>query len=99
MRFAGLVLQALIRGYQLLISPLFPPSCRYFPTCSDYARQAVVLHGPVKGGWLALARLLRCHPWGGFGYDPVPEDSPSQHANAGLGLHRACRHLDHHLGR
>jgi putative membrane protein insertion efficiency factor len=99
MRLAGLFLLVLIRGYQLLISPLFPPSCRYYPTCSDYARQAVAQHGPAGGAWLTLRRLLRCHPWGGFGYDPVPEKAPQEHTQAGLGLDRACRHLEHHLGR
>lgn len=49
-----------------------PPSCRYVPTCSTYAREAIGHHGAVKGGWFALRRLLRCHPWGGHGYDPVP---------------------------
>lgn len=61
-----------IRFYQIAISPLLGPSCRYTPTCSEYARQAIVKHGPFKGTWLALKRILRCHPWGGSGYDPVP---------------------------
>lgn len=61
-----------IRFYQLCISPLMPPSCRYTPTCSTYAIEALRKHGPVKGLWLALRRILRCHPWGGSGYDPVP---------------------------
>ena len=61
-----------IRFYQLCISPLLGPSCRFTPTCSEYARQALIKHGPVKGLWLAFRRLLRCHPWGGSGYDPVP---------------------------
>lgn len=99
MRLASLFLLVLIRGYQLLISPLFPPSCRYYPTCSDYARQAVAQHGPVGGASLTLRRLLRCHPWGGFGYDPVPKKAPHEDTQAGLGLDRACRHLEHHLGR
>lgn len=100
-KLASFVLLALIRGYQLLISPMFPPSCRYFPTCSSYAREAVLRHGPLHGGWLALRRLLRCHPWGGLGYDPVPEQaaSPSQHEKSGLGLGPDCRHLDHQPGR
>ena len=55
-----------------MISPLTPASCRYTPTCSAYAVQAVNRHGPFKGGWLALRRIGRCHPWGGSGYDPVP---------------------------
>lgn len=58
--------------YQRCISPFTPPSCRFTPTCSEYARQALIKHGPIKGTWLAIRRLLRCHPWGGSGYDPVP---------------------------
>ncbi|MBQ9203098.1 MAG: membrane protein insertion efficiency factor YidD [Prevotella sp.] len=61
-----------IRFYQVAISPLTPPSCRFTPTCSEYARQAIVRHGPFKGLYLAVRRILRCHPWGGSGYDPVP---------------------------
>jgi putative membrane protein insertion efficiency factor len=67
------VLSALIRGYQLAVSPLLGPRCRYLPTCSDYALEAVSAHGALRGGWLTLRRLVRCHPWGGSGYDPVPE--------------------------
>ncbi|MGM9709050.1 MAG: membrane protein insertion efficiency factor YidD [Prevotella sp.] len=58
--------------YQRCISPFTPPSCRFQPTCSEYARQALQKYGPFKGMWLAIRRLLRCHPWGGSGYDPVP---------------------------
>ena len=58
--------------YQRVISPFTPPSCRFTPTCSQYARQAIAKHGPFKGLWLALKRLSRCHPWGGSVYDPVP---------------------------
>ena len=65
-------LLAIIWIYQRLISPLTPASCRFTPTCSQYAAEAVTKHGPFKGGWLALKRLGRCHPWGGSGYDPVP---------------------------
>ena len=61
-----------IRFYQHSISPLFPPACRYTPTCSQYAVEAITVHGPLKGIWLAFRRLMRCHPWGGEGYDPVP---------------------------
>ena len=61
-----------IRFYQLCISPLFPPCCRFTPTCSQYALEAIMRHGVIKGSWLALRRILRCHPWGGSGYDPVP---------------------------
>ncbi len=63
----------LIKGYQLLISPLLPSTCRYDPTCSHYAIEALQKHGFLKGGWLAIKRIGSCHPWGGSGYDPVPE--------------------------
>lgn len=58
--------------YKYCISPLTPPSCRFTPTCSEYALQAVKKYGPFKGGYLAIRRILRCHPWGGQGFDPVP---------------------------
>ena len=61
-----------IRFYQVAISPLLGPSCRFTPTCSEYARQALIKHGPIKGLYLAIWRLLRCNPWGGSDYDPVP---------------------------
>ena len=61
-----------VRFYQKCISPFTPPSCRFTPTCSEYARQALIKHGPLKGTWLAVRRILSCHPWGGSGYDPVP---------------------------
>lgn len=62
----------LIWIYRRCISPLFPPVCRYTPTCSQYAVEAIKKHGPLKGGWLAFKRILRCNPWGGSGFDPVP---------------------------
>jgi putative membrane protein insertion efficiency factor len=62
----------LIKIYQLLISPLFPSSCRYSPTCSHYTLEALKKYGLLKGGWLGIKRISRCHPWGGSGYDPVP---------------------------
>jgi len=68
----GLML-LLIRVYQLVISPLLQSSCRYHPSCSAYAHAAIELHGPLRGGWLGLRRLLRCHPFAGGGYDPVPD--------------------------
>ena len=61
-----------VRFYQLSISPMLPPSCRFTPTCSQYAIEALRRHGPVRGLWLAVRRLARCHPWGESGYDPVP---------------------------
>ncbi len=62
----------LIRFYQTAISPHTPAACRYTPTCSQYALEAIKKHGAFKGLWLAIKRILRCHPWGGSGYDPVP---------------------------
>lgn len=62
----------MIRVYQLIISPLLRPSCRYSPTCSQYGIEAIKKYGFLKGGYLALKRLLSCHPWGGQGHDPVP---------------------------
>ena len=62
-----------IRFYQYAISPLLPPSCRYTPTCSQYAIEAIEEWGIFKGSWLALKRIVSCNPWGGHGYDPVPK--------------------------
>ena len=66
------VMLGLIWFYRHCISPLTPAACRYTPTCSQYAVEAIKKYGPFKGGWLALKRILRCNPWGGSGYDPVP---------------------------
>lgn len=63
---------ALIRFYQIAVSPLIPPSCRYYPTCSHYTYGAIARFGLARGGWLALKRLCRCHPFAAGGYDPVP---------------------------
>jgi putative membrane protein insertion efficiency factor len=71
-KFFSFILIGFIRAYQMFISPVLPPSCRYVPTCSEYGLQAVKKYGPFKGGWLAIKRVMRCHPWGGHGYDPVP---------------------------
>jgi hypothetical protein len=65
-------LMLLVRFYQVAISPLTPASCRYVPTCSAYALEALERHGALAGSWLTARRLSRCHPWGGRGYDPVP---------------------------
>jgi putative membrane protein insertion efficiency factor len=66
------VLIAPIHVYRYAISPLLPATCRYTPTCSQYAIEAIKKHGPFKGSFLAAKRIGRCHPWGGHGYDPVP---------------------------
>lgn len=63
----------LIRFYQIAISPLKPPSCRFYPTCSHYGLEAVKRFGPFKGGWLAVRRITKCHPFNPGGFDPVPE--------------------------
>ena len=69
----SLPLRGLVWAYKLLVSPILGPRCRFLPTCSDYALEALELHGAVFGSWLALRRVCRCHPFGGSGYDPVPE--------------------------
>ncbi len=73
MRAIAHLLAGLIRGYQLFISPFLPPSCGFEPTCSHYARSALLRHGPLIGSALTLWRILRCNPFTGGGYDPVPE--------------------------
>ena len=72
LNFIGWLLILPIRFYQKFLSPLKPPTCRFTPTCSNYAIQAIRKHGPFKGLGLAVWRILRCNPWGGSGYDPVP---------------------------
>jgi putative membrane protein insertion efficiency factor len=72
LRILSLPLIALIRIYQLILSPLIGPKCRYSPTCSQYALEALRKYGLFKGFWLAVKRISRCHPWGGHGVDPVP---------------------------
>lgn len=62
-----------VRLYQLIIAPYLPDSCRYHPTCSQYSTEALRQYGALKGGWLAIKRIARCHPWSKGGYDPVPE--------------------------
>jgi len=62
-----------VRVYQLVLGPVLPPSCRFYPSCSNYAIEALHRHGPVGGLWLVVRRMLRCHPWGGDGVDPVPD--------------------------
>jgi uncharacterized protein len=73
MDIAKRFLLLLIRGYRQLLSPFLPPSCRFQPTCSAYALEAVTQYGAALGSWLAVKRILRCHPWSPGGYDPVPQ--------------------------
>ena len=68
----GKVLSGLVGGYQWVVRPLLPPACRFHPSCSEYAREALVRHGAVRGGWLTMHRVCRCGPWRPGGYDPVP---------------------------
>lgn len=90
-RLLAVLLALPIRFYRLAISPWLPPACRYQPTCSEYALQALREHGPLRGLLLAARRLGRCHPWAGFGPDPVPErhahspSSPLPRAPGGAG--------------
>jgi uncharacterized protein len=69
------VAHAAIRGYRACISPMLGSNCRYYPTCSAYALEAIEVYGGVRGGWLATRRIARCHPWHPGGYDPVPVDA------------------------
>jgi uncharacterized protein len=71
MQCAKFVTLKLLRGYKWAISPMLPAACRYVPTCSEYAMEAVERYGALRGGWMALGRVLRCHPFAGAGYDPV----------------------------
>ena len=73
------VLKYLIRGYQLAISPLLGPRCRFYPSCSQYAIEAIETHGSLHGAWLTMKRISRCHPWHEGGFDPVPGCSNHSH--------------------
>lgn len=74
------IMIGLVKVYQYTISPLMAANCRYQPTCSAYAIEALRTHGPLRGGWLTVRRLGRCHPFGGFGYDPVPTLGQTNHS-------------------
>jgi len=94
MSVTGAIVSWLLRGlitiYRVAVSPFLPVSCRYLPTCSAYALEAIERHGAFRGTRLAICRLARCHPWGGDGYDPVPEKRHHHHAaaSAASDLHR-----------
>ncbi|MGH3423793.1 MAG: membrane protein insertion efficiency factor YidD [Nocardioidaceae bacterium] len=75
------VLVGLLKAYRFAISPLYGQVCRYYPTCSAYALEAVQTHGAVRGSWLAVRRVARCHPWAAGGYDPVPERTNARPAH------------------
>jgi putative membrane protein insertion efficiency factor len=83
-QIAKVVALQMLRGYKWAISPLFPPACRYVPTCSEYATEAVERYGVLRGGWMAFLRLLRCHPFVRGGYDPVVKRSGPLAAEAGV---------------
>lgn len=89
MNLPARALVLLVRGYQWFISPILPPSCRFEPTCSAYAVEALGRHGAIRGGALALRRLARCNPWGAGGYDPVP---PVGSANPAQAPGACCTH-------
>ena len=74
-RFSVRVALLVVRGYQLMLRPMLSGQCRYLPTCSEYAAEAIATHGVLRGGWMGLTRVMRCHPFGGSGFDPVPLDS------------------------
>ncbi|KGF79214.1 membrane protein insertion efficiency factor YidD [Telluria mixta] len=78
----------LLRGYQLLVSPMLGQNCRFYPTCSNYAIEAVKIHGAARGGWLALRRVCRCHPWNDGGVDLVPRPGEQHSSPTACG----CKH-------
>lgn len=90
-------LRGLILFYRWFLSPLLPPRCRFLPSCSEYGLQALERHGALRGGWLTVRRLARCHPWGGSGYDPVPECVDPGHGGAASGFHIHLAHRGGHL--
>lgn len=87
------IFRALIKGYQWIVSPVLQGSCRFYPTCSSYALEALDIHGPLKGSWLGLKRIARCHPWNDGGVDPVPHSHKHDHQ----GAHGSCSHTEHNV--
>ena len=88
MQCAKFVTLKLLRAYKWAISPLLPAACRYVPTCSEYAMEAVERYGALRGGWMALGRVLRCHPFAGAGYDPVVRRTMDEPLQKGERMHR-----------
>lgn len=95
-RFPKTLLLALLRGYKRALSPFFPPACRYVPTCSEYAAEAIEIHGALRGSAMAIWRVLRCHPFVRGGYDPVQPThhvAPDAHSHGTAG--GGCPHASH----
>jgi len=90
MALPALILRLLIRVYQLAIAPMLGPPCRFFPSCSAYAAEAITRHGAIGGSWLAATRVARCHPWCDGGYDPVPESFTTRGLTTRDKAHRSC---------
>jgi uncharacterized protein len=88
MQYAKFVTLKLLRAYKWAISPMLPAACRYVPTCSEYAMEAVERYGALRGGWMALSRVLRCHPFAGAGYDPVVRRTMDEPLQKGERTHR-----------
>jgi putative membrane protein insertion efficiency factor len=88
MQCAKFVTLKLLRAYKWAISPMLPAACRYVPTCSEYAMEAVERYGALRGGWMALGRVLRCHPFAGAGYDPVVRRTMDEPLQKGERTHR-----------
>ncbi|NKB48839.1 MAG: membrane protein insertion efficiency factor YidD [Alphaproteobacteria bacterium] len=86
------VLRALITAYRYVLSPVLGTNCRYEPGCSAYAQEAIHLHGPWRGSWLAAKRIMRCQPWGGAGYDPVPAARPCNHDHSSAATPTLAKH-------
>jgi putative membrane protein insertion efficiency factor len=88
MQYAKFVTLKLLRAYKWAISPMLPAACRYVPTCSEYAMEAVERYGALRGGWMTLGRVLRCHPFAGAGYDPVVRPAMDEPLRKGEPTHR-----------
>ncbi len=86
----ALILRMAIRLYQIFIAPVLGPRCRFHPSCSHYAAEALTRHGAVAGSWLALRRILRCHPWNDGGFDPVPDTLTGARLTTADKAHRSC---------